>query len=291
MAKKKIIRKLKNKYRFIIYNDGTFSEIFSLRLSLLNTYVIVVGCAFIFIILGIILVTSTPIQDLFTSSEYKMRVQLNKNALRINSLQDILKANESQYERIRLILNGQDSLLQDAQDTMQMDITKNRDNTEEINYIRSSADSALRATVEAEDRFNITHGQTGSKEQIFNLYLYPPINNGVIVATYEKSSLQQYGVEIASPKDTHVMATAGGTIISASWSVENNFTIVIQHENNLISCYKNVSKTLKPIGTQVERGEAIAVIENTSNQISEAHLHFELWHKGKSLNPLDYISF
>ncbi len=291
MAKKKIIRKLKNKYRFIIYNDGTFSEVFSLRLSLLNTYVIVVGCAIIFISLGIILATSTPLQHFFSGGEYKIKAQLNKSALLADSLQNILRANEIQYKRIHLILNGQDSLLQDTQYTAHINTTKIKDNSEEINYVKSSADSALRATVEAEDRFNITHGQTKPKEQLFNLYLYPPINNGVIVATYEKSSLQQYGIEIAAQKDAHVMATAEGTIINASWSVENNFTIIIQHENNLISCYKNVAKTLKPIGSYVERGEAIAIIENIPNQTSGAHLRFELWHKGKSLNPLNYISF
>ncbi len=271
MAKKEIIRKLKNRYRFIIYNDGTFSVIFSLKLSLLNTYVIVVGCALVFITLGVILAISTPIQHFVSGSEYKIKAQLNKSTLLIDSLQNILKANENHYKRIHFILRGEDSLLQNIQKTIQIKSIDNKENKEEINYVKSAEDSTLRAIVEAEDRFNITHGQTSPKEQLFNLYLYPPINNGVVVATYE--------------------ATTEGTIISAGWSVENNFTVIIQHENNLISCYKNVAKILKPIGTYVERGEAIAIIENTSHQNSASHLHFELWHEGKSLNPLDYISF
>ncbi len=291
MTKKKIIRKLKNKYRFIIYNDGTFSEMFSLKLSMFNIYVIVVGCALLFISLGVILATSTPIQYFISGSKYKVKAQLNRSSLLVDSLQNVLKANENQYRRIHFILSGKDSLLQDVEKTVQINTNKNKENNKKINYVKSAADSALRKIVETEDRFNITHSQNVPKTQLFNLYLYPPINNGVVVATYEKSSLQQYGIEIATQKDAHIMATTEGTIISASWSVENNFTIIIQHDNNLISCYKNISKTLKPIGTYVKRGEAIAIIENTSHQNSTAHLHFELWHEGKSLNPLDYISF
>jgi murein DD-endopeptidase MepM/ murein hydrolase activator NlpD len=41
----------------------------------------------------------------------------------------------------------------------------------------------------------------------------------------------------------------------------------------------------------VKAGEAIAIIGNTGESSSGPHLHFELWYKGRPVNPSDYIIF
>lgn len=291
MGKKGFIRKLKNKYRFIIYNDGTFAEVFSLRLSLFNTYIIIIGSVILFIIIGIFLVTSTPVKRILPNSEYQIKSRLYKNAILIDSLQNKLLAQQNQYRRIYLILNGQDSLLINPTDTIKPGTTNLNENDKEINYVKSMEDSLLRQTVETEDRFNVMHGEASEKEQIFNLFLYPPLKNGVVVAAYQKSSSKNFGIDIAAQEDAHVMATAEGTIISANWSVEAGYTILIQHEKNLISCYKYNNKLLKNVGDHVARGEAIAILGNVGQKISGVHLYFEIWYNGTALDPQDYISF
>lgn len=291
MTKKEIIRKLKNRYRFIIYNDGTFAEVFSLRLSLFNTYVILAGSAILLIALGILLVTYTPIKHVLPNNEYQIKSRLYKNALLIDSLQHRLSVQENHYKRIHFILNGQDSLLKNPIDTIKPGNTTIKDTYGEINYVKSSADSLLRAAIEAEDRFNVTLGQASKKQQLFNLFLYPPVKNGVVIAAYQKSSVQHFGIDIAAQENTHVMATAEGTVISANWSVENGYCIIIQHEDNLISCYKQNDKILKNIGEHVERGEVIAILGNAKNNSWGPHLRFEIWHNGTALDPQDFISF
>ncbi len=145
--------------------------------------------------------------------------------------------------------------------------------------------------VEEEDRFNITRGHQNHKQALFSLYLYPPVKNGIIVASYQNSTKNQFGVDVATRKNSLVMATAEGTIISATWSVESGYTIIIQHDDNLTSSYKNTSELLKKVGDKVNRGEAIAILGKTTKNSASAKLHFELWHKGKSLMPQDFISF
>ena len=65
----------------------------------------------------------------------------------------------------------------------------------------------------------------------------------------------------------------------------------IQHESNLVSVYKHNAELLKKTGDKVNAGEAIAIVGNTGELTSGPHLHFELWHEGKPLNPEQYIDF
>ncbi|MFC2138154.1 M23 family metallopeptidase, partial [Bacteroidota bacterium] len=67
--------------------------------------------------------------------------------------------------------------------------------------------------------------------------------------------------------------------------------IQIQHDNNIISVYKHNSVLLKKAGNYVKAGEAIAIVGNSGELTTGPHLHFELWHNGKPLNPEDYILF
>ncbi|MCB0640602.1 MAG: M23 family metallopeptidase, partial [Phaeodactylibacter sp.] len=45
------------------------------------------------------------------------------------------------------------------------------------------------------------------------------------------------------------------------------------------------------IGSYVKAGEAVAIIGNTGTLTDGPHLHFELWHKGKPVDPESYINF
>lgn len=77
----------------------------------------------------------------------------------------------------------------------------------------------------------------------------------------------------------------------SSYTLENGYTIIIQHKSELISIYEHNKESFVNVGQNVETGQAIAVYGNTGENSSGAHLHFELWRKGVSLNPEDYIEF
>ena len=98
-------------------------------------------------------------------------------------------------------------------------------------------------------------------------------------------------IDVLAPKDTPVKAIMDGYVVSADWSLEFGNTIALQHSNNILTFYKHNSTILKKSGSFVKAGEAIAIIGNTGELSSGPHLHFELWHKGKPINPAEYIKF
>ena len=82
-----------------------------------------------------------------------------------------------------------------------------------------------------------------------------------------------------------------GYVISSDWTLATGNTIGIQHTNDIITWYKHNSSLLKKAGDYVKAGEAVAIIGNTGDLTDGPHLHFELWHSGKAVDPEDYIQF
>lgn len=126
-----------------------------------------------------------------------------------------------------------------------------------------------------------------SEKQAINLTT--PIN-GSISAKFMLDK-GHFGVDVVAPKNTPVKAVMDGYVIAADWTIDTGNTIGIQHRNGYVSYYKHNSSLLKKVGSPVKAGEAIAIIGNTGRLTDGPHLHFELWHEGKALNPSDYINF
>ena len=86
-------------------------------------------------------------------------------------------------------------------------------------------------------------------------------------------------------------ATLDGTVIYDGWSDEDGYTIHIQHDGDIVSIYKHNEKLLKKTGDKVSAGMPVALVGNTGKLSTGDHLHFELWHKGETVDPAKYISF
>ena len=121
------------------------------------------------------------------------------------------------------------------------------------------------------------------------MYFFIPID-GVVSNGYDISK-EHFAVDIVSQKDAPVKSIASGSVIMSSWTDDSGNVIMIQHENNLMSVYKHNAVILKKVGNFVEAGEIIAIVGNSGELTSGPHLHFEMWHSGKSINPLNYINF
>ncbi len=288
MAKEKIKKekknRLRNKFRFSIFNDTTHEELFVFRANGLMMLLSLV-LSVIFIVLSVtILISYTPLREFIPGyPNAQTRRDIVQNALKLDSLEKTVRLWDFQLNNIQRIATGQPPLeLGDiiiAQDSL---------NPEGISGRVSKEDSLLRLEVMRQEQFNIG-SESNRVNQIEGLHFFPPVK-GIISDGFNLAANHPY-VDIAAPANSVVSSVLDGTVIMAAWTDETGFTIQIQHSNDLISIYKHNSKLLKRTGEKVKAGSAIALVGNTGSLTTGYHLHFELWYKGSAVDPTKYIKF
>jgi len=95
------------------------------------------------------------------------------------------------------------------------------------------------------------------------------------------------GVDLCSPKNTEIFASADGTVVANRFNKGLGNYIKINHGYGYVTVYGHLEKSLVRIGQQVKKGEKIALMGTTG--ISETdHLHYEVYKNGKEVNPFLY---
>lgn len=291
-----LMEKLRDKYRLVVMNDDSFEEVFSFKLTPLNVYIffssLIVGVA----ILMTLIFFYTPIKRYIPGyGDFTRDSEVASLTSKVKALESEAEANRAYADNIRKLLNG------DVEDITQKE-EKKSDKSEDAlndsipqNVGRIPEEEMLRANVE-KGAFMATQASAGPVDQIITkekpleqLFFIPPVSGEITAPfNYEK---QHFGIDIASAKNTAVKAVSSGVVISAGMTIETGYSIAIQHANNVVTFYKHNSILLKKEGDPVRAGEAIAVVGNTGEQSTGPHLHFELWYRGRAVDPTDYINF
>ena len=283
--RKQIARILKSKFRFVVMNDQTLEEKFSLRLTPMNIIVVGGSAALMLITLTLYLIAFTPIREYIPGyADVNMRRNLIKMTLKTDSLMQKLNADEKYLSNMLDILNDRaDTTLPKKKTGQQL-----YDSIQQLN--KSAADSQLRWQIENQEQFTlVNNGDKAFSSGIGSYSFFTPLKGNV---TSKFSTAQKhYGIDIVSNANEGIKSALDGTIVIANFTSETGYVIGVQHSNNLFTFYKHNSALLKSVGDYVKAGEVIAIIGNSGEFSSGPHLHFELWYNGTPVNPLDYINF
>ncbi len=283
---KKVISKMKHKSRLVIMNDDTFEEQLSIILSPLNVFAWGGLIIILFTIFIIVTVAFTPLREFIPGyADIKTKRIATATAQRVDSLENALSNNLRYLDNLKVILSG--GVVED-------DSVKTISQVPVSNQIiaeNSYEDSILRARVEEEERFNLSFQSDKSQDEgLRNILFFTPLE-GVLSSEFDPA-IRHYGVDIvAGDNDAPVKSVLEGTVTLATWTSDEGHVLFIQHKYNLVSVYKHNSMLLKKVGEQVKAGEAVAIVGNSGELSTGPHLHLELWHKGKPINPSDYILF
>lgn len=281
-------KNLRNRFRFVVLNDETFEEKFSLSLTRRNVWVFLSVVAFTLIFLTAAAIIYTPLKYFIPGfGDYNYRSQILKLQFKTDSLQEEMKGRQVWLENVMAVAEGNiDSTRPKPEAGGNIDKSKIKLN--EIN----ADEEELRKQVEEEDNFSLSmngNQNSGAVDEVKQMHLMKPID-GYVTDEYNAAK-EHYGVDIAAKEESPVKTVLDGKVISAAYTLETGYVMAVQHPNNLVSFYKHNSRLLKKAGSVVKAGEVIAIVGSTGELSTGPHLHFELWHEGKSLNPKDYIAF
>lgn len=275
--------RLTTRYRIVLQQEDDNKEVWSGKTSRLQ--VILLICLFVAIIGGgmFALFAWTPLHNILPGYLHReTRIQIIDNAIRLDSLTRQMQLRDQYMENIARILNDEiaiDSITLNDSIAASLDsVTKW---TPDILSKSSPESEAFAQEYEKNERFNLTMLPSLSEGILFHTPL-----TGKIIKTYNPQQ-GSYGIEIETTRNTAVSAVLDGSIVAITHTIANGYVVVVQHNNNFISIYRNVGECLRKVGDKVNAGQRIALVGTATNNIAQ----FELWYAGTAINPQQYIVF
>lgn len=273
---------IKFKYKLTIINENTLEEVVGLHVSKLNGISVLLSVLTVLFVISSLIVAFTPLRNYlpgYMNSE--IRAQVVDNALRADSLQRQLERQDFFIMNIQDIFQGKikadtihsiDSLTSIREDSLME---------------RTQREAQFRKQYEENEKYNLTNitAHTSADGLIF----YRP-TRGMISKQFNADQ-KHFGIDLIAETGESILATLDGTIILSAYTAEDGYVIEVQHNQDFISIYKHCGSLLKKTGDTVKAGEAIALAGMKQADENDTQLHFELWRKGKAVNPELYIVF
>lgn len=106
--RQKVKKNLFIKRRLIILNEDTFEETFSLKLTLMNVFVVVSLSAIFIIFVTTFIIAFTPLREFIPGySSSKLKRDATELALKSDSLTQALEYNEAYIQSLKKVLTGE----------------------------------------------------------------------------------------------------------------------------------------------------------------------------------------
>jgi murein DD-endopeptidase MepM/ murein hydrolase activator NlpD len=282
LKRKKLKKKLFTKNRLVILNEDTFEEVFSLRLTLMNVFVVGTLSAVLLILATTYIIAFTPLREYIPGyASTKLKREATELALKSDSLSKALQKNEAYLHSIKRVLTGDLDIAYLSKDSIVADAKP----IDPAGIEPSDEDLKLRQEVAKEDKYNLFE-KAQSKTTIV---MFAPVK-GMVTEKYNLRA-KHFSTDIAVPNNTPIKSILSGTVIFAGWTPSSGNVIILRHNNGFISVYKHAASLTATQGDVVKTGEAIAIAGSTGDESTGVHLHFELWKDGYPVDPENFISF
>lgn len=269
-------------FRLSMVNASTHERLWSLRFSR-RTMILAIVSAVLIVVVGLFcLIAYTPIRTFIPGyPDAYTRRQAVQNAQRIDSLETRIIQWQLYSENLRRVVSGEEPIRMDS-----LILGSRGSSALPSASFLDLRDSLLRADVQAQEQFGVSSQRRNLpiEAQTF----FPPIK-GVVSKGFD-ATIHPW-TDITAPAGTMVMSVLDGTVISTGWDQDKGYSIILQHQGDIISIYRNNQKLLHKVGDAVKAGTPVALLASSPSLTKGDHLHFELWYGGRPQNPADYISF
>ena len=260
------------RYRLTFINENTFNTVWSVKLSRFKVWLLSLAIVGAIVCVLAILFLGTPLRALLPG--YLMPEERHNhvsNTLRIDSLQDVMDVHNLYMANLRAILTDQIS----------PDSVRTADSLANVTDTLLTASHREQKFVRAweeRERYNLSVvTPMAAKAMSF----HKPVINAVADTT-DASVLM-----LTAPRQASVMAIHNGLVIERSYEPGCGFSIIIQHPNDFISRYSQMSDVFVRKGDHVQRGQSIGLVSTQA----KTPLGVELWHKGTTTRPAQLLGY
>ncbi len=269
-------RELFRRRRLAMFSSRDGREVWYTHISPLNIFMAIL--TILILMFGIVLSLATYSAVLEILPGYKNKTiethrAMIESIVRIDSMERVINNMMIYSENVAMIMSGNvaqvDAMI--LADTISLD----------KNIVSpSSIDTALRAQMEGEGRYNIAATTLGGE-----VNMIAPVS-GKVTTRFDIDE-GSYGVEILAANDQRVVAAQRGSVVMVHWTAESDYVFEIMHPNNMLSIYRNIKSVM------VQRGESVKIggVIGENKRDREIAVGFEIWSEGRPLDPERYIMF
>lgn len=114
-------------------------------------------------------------------------------------------------------------------------------------------------------------------------------NFGIRSDPFVGSARMHAGVDIPGATGTPIYATADGTVVHAERMGGYGNLVELDHGKGIATRYGHLSRIMVASGTQVKRGQLIALMGSTGRSTGP-HLHYEVRIDDHAVNPVPFLT-
>lgn len=193
LKRKKIKKKLFTKNRLVILNEDTFEELFSLRLTMMNVFVVATLGAIIIIFVTTFIIAFTPLREYIPGyASSKLKKDATELALKSDSLTKRIQENDAYIKSIKKILTGELEYAKFNKDSILAVATT--EVVDEKEMLPDEEELKLREEVAQEDKYNLFEKAKPKVTTVF----FPPAK-GLITEKFNARE-KHYAIDVALAK-------------------------------------------------------------------------------------------
>jgi lipoprotein NlpD len=111
---------------------------------------------------------------------------------------------------------------------------------------------------------------------------------GKVIDSFSLTQKGNKGLDIGGKLGDEIKASANGKVVYAGQALRGyGKLIILKHNDDYLSAYAHNSKLLVKEQQYIKAGDVISKMGKTD--ATEVKLHFEIRHRGKSVNPMKYL--
>jgi len=198
----------------------------------------------------------------FSDTEFEIITNLNE---KVNFLMNKIESLEKTNKKLNEVISNSDTVLQ-----------------KDSNSIKKNNKKKLSGSVYQGFRDFIDYFVIDDKK----IFRHPIV--GYISKDFNPAN-GHFGVDYVVNSGTPIFAAANGFVIYSDYSINDGYVIIVGHSDDYITIYKHCSSTIKKSMEKVLQGEIIGFSGNTGKYSYGPHLHFEVWHKGRVIDPKNVL--